>query len=134
MKKASAITFLFVDIGGVLLTDGWGCDARNRAVTHFKLEAAEMEDRHHLTWNTFREGKLTLEQYMSRVAFYKKQPFTRPQFRRDAANEGVNSAAARGDAVRVIRTVEERMIAKMVCLIIPAQFGKLSHGNQYTDA
>jgi putative hydrolase of the HAD superfamily len=31
MKKANAITCLFLDIGGVLLTDGWDHNARKRA-------------------------------------------------------------------------------------------------------
>ena len=63
MKKATAITCVFLDIGGVLLTNGWDHHARKRAATHFKLEWAEMEDRHHLTFETYEEGKLTLEEY-----------------------------------------------------------------------
>jgi putative hydrolase of the HAD superfamily len=82
MKKAPAITTLFVDIGGVLLTDGWDHHARKRAATHFKLRLAEMEDRHHLTFDTYEEGKLTLEEYLGRVVFHQKRPFTRAQFRR----------------------------------------------------
>ncbi len=73
---------LFVDVGGVLLTDGWDHHARKRAAAHFKLEWAEMEDRHHLTFDTYEEGKLTLEDYLGRVIFYQKRPFTRAQFRR----------------------------------------------------
>ena len=80
--KATAITCLFLDIGGVLLTNGWDHHARKRAVTNFKLESAEMEDRHHLTFDTYEEGKLTLEEYLGRVVFYQKRPFTRAQFRR----------------------------------------------------
>ena len=79
--KAPAITCLFLDIGGVLLTDGWNRHARKRAVTVFKLEAAEMEDRHQLTWNTYQQGKLTLDEYLGRAVFYKKRPFTRARFR-----------------------------------------------------
>ena len=82
MKKRAPITALFVDIGGVLLTDGWDHDARRRAATNFKLELAEMEDRHHLTFDTYEEGKLTLEEYLDRVVFYQKRPFTRARFRR----------------------------------------------------
>jgi len=37
------IACLLLDIGGVLLTDGWGSLARKRAATHFKLELAETE-------------------------------------------------------------------------------------------
>ena len=82
MKRAIPITALFLDIGGVLLTNGWDHHARKRAATHFKLELAEMEDRHHLTFDTYEEGKLTLEEYLGRVVFYQERPFTRAQFRR----------------------------------------------------
>jgi putative hydrolase of the HAD superfamily len=82
MKKATAITCVFLDIGGVLLTNGWDHHARKRAATNFKLDLAEMEDRHHLTFDTYEEGKLRLEEYLARVVFYQKRPFTRAQFRR----------------------------------------------------
>ena len=82
MKKGARISALFLDIGGVLLTNGWDHHARRRAATNFKLELAEMEDRHHLTFDTYEEGKLTLEEYLGRVVFYQKRPFTRAQFRR----------------------------------------------------
>ncbi len=60
MKKSSSITALFLDIGGVLLTDGWDHHARERAAKNFKLELAEMEGGHRLTFDTYEEGKLTL--------------------------------------------------------------------------
>jgi putative hydrolase of the HAD superfamily len=82
MKKAIPVTTLFLDIGGVLLTNGWDHHARMRAATNFKLDLAEMEDRHHLTFDTYEEGKLTLEDYLGRVIFYQKRPFSRTQFRR----------------------------------------------------
>jgi len=82
MKRAIPITTLFLDIGGVLLTDGWVHHARKRAAMNFKLDLAEMEDRHHLTFDTYEEGKLTLQEYLGRVVFYQRRPFTRAQFRR----------------------------------------------------
>ena len=82
MKKATAITCVFLDIGGVLLTDGWDHHARKRAATNFKLEWAEIEARHNLTFDTYEEGKLTLEEYLGGVIFYQRRPFTRAQFRR----------------------------------------------------
>ena len=81
MKNATSITCLFLDIGEVLLTDGWDHHARRRAAAHFKMERAEMEERHHLMFETFEEGKLTLDEYLDRVVFYQKRPFTRTQFR-----------------------------------------------------
>jgi putative hydrolase of the HAD superfamily len=82
MKKATAITCVFLDIGGVLLTDGWDHNARKRAATNFNLEFAEMEDRHHLIFDTYELGKLTIEEYLSRVVFYEERPFTPAQFRK----------------------------------------------------
>ena len=82
MKRANPITTLFLDIGGVLLTNGWDHNARKRAAANFNLRLAEMEDRHHLTFETYEEGKLTLEEYLSRVVFYEKRPVSRTQFRR----------------------------------------------------
>ena len=82
MKKKPAIRCLFLDIGGVLLTDGWDHHARRRATKHFKLAWVEMENRHNLNFATYEEGKLTLEEYLGRVVFYQKRPFTHAQFRR----------------------------------------------------
>ncbi|MGO9840703.1 MAG: HAD family hydrolase [Candidatus Acidiferrales bacterium] len=82
MKRAIPITTLFLDVGGVLLTNGWDHHARRRAAKNFKLQWAEMEDRHRLVFETHEEGKITFEEYLGRVVFYKKRPFTRSQFRR----------------------------------------------------
>ena len=82
MKSAIPITTLFLDIGDVLLTDGWDHQARKRAATTFKLAFSEMEERHHMTFETFEDGKLTLDEYLGLVVFYQKRPFTRAQFRR----------------------------------------------------
>jgi putative hydrolase of the HAD superfamily len=82
MKQSNKIATLFLDIGGVLLTDGWQHQSRKRAAGAFGLNLSEMEERHHLTFDTYEEGKLTLEEYLDRVVFYKKRPFTRAQFRR----------------------------------------------------
>ena len=81
MKKAMPITALFVDVGGVLLTNGWDHLARRRAAKNFKLPRAEMEERHRLVFETHEEGKLTFEDYLGWVVFYQKRSFTRAQFR-----------------------------------------------------
>ena len=82
MKGSIPITTLFLDVGGVLLTNGWDHQARRRAAKNFQLNLTEMEDRHHLTFDTYEEGKLTLEEYLDRVVFYQKRAFSRDQFRR----------------------------------------------------
>lgn len=79
--RRSPISCIFVDIGGVLLTNGWDHLARKRAAKHFKLGWAEMDERHRLNFEVHEEGKLSFEDYLSRVVFYEKRPFTRPAFR-----------------------------------------------------
>jgi len=76
------ITCLFLDIGDFLLTDQWDHHARGRAAAAFKLDLAEINQRHRLTFETFEDGKLTFEEYLSLVVFYRKRSFTRAQFQR----------------------------------------------------
>jgi putative hydrolase of the HAD superfamily len=72
---------LFIDIGGVLLTNGWDRHARQRAADTFHLELEEMESRHNLNFDTYEIGKISLDDYLQRVIFYIKRPFTAEQFR-----------------------------------------------------
>jgi HAD superfamily hydrolase (TIGR01509 family) len=76
------ITCLFVDIGGVLLTNGWDHLERKRAATYFKLPWAEMDRRHRLMFETHEEGRLSIDDYLKHVVFYENRPFTREQFKR----------------------------------------------------
>jgi len=69
-----------LDIGGVMLSNGWGHESRRLAAEAFNLNLSEMEERHHLTFVTYEEGKLTLKEYLNRVVFYQKCTFTHDQF------------------------------------------------------
>jgi putative hydrolase of the HAD superfamily len=75
------VTALFLDLGGVLLTNGWDRNSRQLAANTFGLDHKEMDERHHLTFDTYEAGKLTLEQYLSRVVFYEKRSFSAQEFR-----------------------------------------------------
>ena len=77
----SEITTLFLDIGGVLLSNGWDRYSRQRAAETFHLDYAKMEERHHLTYDTYEEGKLSLDDYLQRVVFYQERPFSKEEFR-----------------------------------------------------
>jgi len=82
MKSRVSIKALFLDIGGELLSDGWDHRARKRAVRKFKLEPVEMETRHQMTFDTYEEGKLTEDEYLDHVVFFRSRPFTRTEFRK----------------------------------------------------
>ncbi len=72
---------LFLDIGGVMLENGWGREKRKRAADLFGLDIDVLNDRHHLTFDTYEEGKLSLDTYLDRVVFYEKRSFSRHDFK-----------------------------------------------------
>ncbi len=80
MNKSIPVTTLFLDIGGVLLSNGWGRDSRRSAADHFNLDLNDIEERHHLSYTIYEEGKLTLREYLKRVIFYRERPFTVDRF------------------------------------------------------
>lgn len=75
------ITTLFLDVGGVLLTNGWDRKARQRAAEKFNLDIDELNDRHAMTFDTYEVGKLSLDEYLQRVVFYTKRSFSPAEFR-----------------------------------------------------
>jgi putative hydrolase of the HAD superfamily len=81
MTPSSSITTLFLDIGGVLLTNGWDTHIRTLAAEKFGLDFEEMNERHHLTFDTYEEGKLSLDGYLNRVVFYQERSFSPEEFK-----------------------------------------------------
>ena len=77
----SEITTIFFDIGGVLLTDGWGHNSRRAAAEKFGLDWDEYSDRHEKVAHAIETNRLTLEQYLDRAVFYRPQAFSREEFR-----------------------------------------------------
>ena len=75
------ITTLFTDIGGVLLTNGWDRHARGEASVLFNLDSVDLEERHHLTFDTYEVGKLTLDEYLERIVFFKERTFSYDDFK-----------------------------------------------------
>jgi len=51
MAQPGQISVLFIDIGGVLLTNGWDRNLRRKAAEVFELDFAELDERHHLTFD-----------------------------------------------------------------------------------
>lgn len=81
MPNSKRIKVIFLDIGGVLLTNGWDHTMRFMAAERFSLNYKEMNERHHLTFDTYEEGKLSLNEYLRRVVFYEPRPFSMEEFR-----------------------------------------------------
>src|SRR5258708_17364160 len=75
------ITTLFLDVGGVLLTNGWGRTVRKQAAESFQIDYAEMDERHHLSFNSYEDGKVTLDQYLDEVVFHQDRTFPTDDFK-----------------------------------------------------
>ena len=77
------ITTLFLDVGGVLLTNGWDTSMRNKAIElfHLESESKEIEERHKLMFDVYEIGKISLDGYLDYMIFYKSRPFTRDEFK-----------------------------------------------------
>ena len=81
MKANKKIRAIFTDIGGVLLNNGWDRNKRALAVKTYGLDQVELNERHHLTFDTYEEGKITLDEYLDRVIFYEPRSFTKEEFK-----------------------------------------------------
>jgi putative hydrolase of the HAD superfamily len=76
-----AIRNLFWDVGGVLLTNAWDHEERDRAIERFHLDKTDFEARHKAVVGDFEEGKVTLDQYLERTIFYQPRKFTKEEFK-----------------------------------------------------
>ena len=101
---------LVLDIGGVLLINGWDHDARKLAAVNFNLNLEEMEDRHHLTFDTYEEGKLTMAEYLGQVVFYEERKFTPIQFQ----NFMFDQSHPYPEMIELIRLLKARYGLKIV--------------------
>lgn len=81
MQQATDITTLFLDIGGVLLTNGWGHDFRSLAAKKFNIDFNDFDTRHGIVFETYELGKLTMDEYLDIVVFYEQRDFTKDEFR-----------------------------------------------------
>jgi putative hydrolase of the HAD superfamily len=109
-ESTAPVTTLFLDIGGVLLTNGWGRQVRRVAAEKFQLDFAEMDERHHLSFTAYEDGKLTLDQYLDQVVFYQPRPFSRDDFRAFMYAQSQPFP----DMLNYLRTLKERHHLKMV--------------------
>ena len=81
MQPENKITTLLLDIGGVLLSNGWEPAFRRKAAEKFHLDFAEMEYRHGLMFVTYEEGRIPIDDYLDRVVFYTKRDFSYTEFK-----------------------------------------------------
>lgn len=77
----SHIKVVFMDIGGVLLTNGWGHESRQEAAKTFGFDYEEMDILHNFIYNVFEIGSISLDEYLDTVIFHCPRDFTKATFK-----------------------------------------------------
>jgi len=104
------ITHLFTDLGGVLLTNGWDRGLRKLVAEHFDLDAADFDERHHLTYDTYEAGKISLSEYLRRTIFWAPREFTEQQ----VVDFMLEQARAFPEMIEMYRRVKDQNGLKVV--------------------
>jgi putative hydrolase of the HAD superfamily len=104
------ISTLFLDIGGVLLTNGWDSATRQKAAKAFHVNAEEMNERHHLTYDTYEDGKLSLDDYLDRVIFFEPRSFSKQDFKTYMYDQ----SRPFPEMIRMFQNLKERYHLKIV--------------------
>src|SRR5688500_7418993 len=71
---------IFFDIGGVLLSNGWGHESRQAAARKFGFDYDEMNYLHEFIFNVYEIGSITLDEYLNTTLFYRTRNFTKEEF------------------------------------------------------
>ena len=74
------IQHIFFDIGGVLGSNGWDREQRQRAIEHFNLDPDDFQVRHEEVVGAWEEGRITLEEYLDITVFWDRRSFSRDAF------------------------------------------------------
>jgi putative hydrolase of the HAD superfamily len=79
--ETSGVRVIFLDIGGVLLSNGWGHQSRQKAAQKFGLDFEEMNTLHNFIFNVYEINSITLDEYLDRVVFNHPRDFTKEDFK-----------------------------------------------------
>ncbi|MEO3405762.1 HAD-IA family hydrolase [Mucilaginibacter sp. CAU 1740] len=79
--EVADLKILFFDVGGILLSNGWGHEAREEAARRFNLDYAEVNALHNFIFNVYEIGSVTLDEYLDTVIFNHPRDFVREDFK-----------------------------------------------------
>jgi len=79
--EVADLKILFFDVGGILLSNGWGHEAREEAAKRFKLDYNEVNALHNFIFNVYEIGSITLDEYLDTVIFNHPRDFVREDFK-----------------------------------------------------
>lgn len=97
------IKHIFFDIGGVLGSNGWDHEQRERAIQRFDLNPEDFEWRHKEVVSGFEEGRITLDEYLDIAVFHTARSFSREEFTEFMRSQSIPDEATIGIARRLSR-------------------------------
>ncbi len=77
----SKISTLFLDIGGVLMTNGWDRHMREKSALAFDLDLVDFDQRHRQFYDIYESGKASLDDYLKNVIFWTERSFSMQKFK-----------------------------------------------------
>jgi len=101
---SSPIKALFLDIGGIFLTNGWDRRARQDAANHFAIDFEELNERHRIIFDAYESGKMSLDEYLKLLVFYEDQPFSIDDFKQFM----LAKSAPYPDMIALVKDLKER--------------------------
>ena len=104
-----SVTHVFFDIGGVLGSNGWDREQRQCAATHFHLDD-EFERRHEEVVGEWETGRITLDEYLESVVFFRPRKFCPGDFTAFMLEQSTPDA----EAIDVVRALAAE---RSVCLM-----------------
>lgn len=75
------IKVVFLDIGGVMLTNAWGHESRQKAAKVFGFDYNEMDILHNFIYNVYEIGSISLDEYLDTTVFHCHRDFTKAEFK-----------------------------------------------------
>lgn len=106
------IKTLFVDVGGVLLTNGWDRELRHSAALDFSLDPEEFEERHRMVFFDYETGKISLDAYLRHVIFFRQRPFSIEEFKKYIYGH----SKAYPEMIDLIKLIKSRLKIKVAVL------------------
>lgn len=76
----TTISHIFFDIGGVLGSNGWDREQRDKAIKRFELDPQDFQSRHEEIIGAWEEGRIAIDEYLAITVFHKPVDFTREEF------------------------------------------------------
>jgi putative hydrolase of the HAD superfamily len=106
------ITTLFLDIGEVILNNGWAHESRELAAKEFNMDYNEFNNRHAIAFATYEVGKLTSDEYLDIAVFYEPRNFTKDIFRQFMFNQSKSYP----EMIELIKRLKKRYGLKVVAV------------------